>query len=57
VAGQRVRKLCSSKFAAGSHTVRWDGKTDQGMQAASGIYFYRLRAASWQDVKKMTVIR
>jgi len=56
-AGQRVRMLCSSKLAAGWHTVRWDGRNERGQHVASGIYLCRLRAASWQDVKKMTVVR
>ncbi len=28
----------------GSYSVRWDGMTDAGLELASGVYFYRLRA-------------
>ena len=39
------------------YTVPWDGRDDKGNPVASGVYFYRLRAAGQQFTKKMVLIR
>ncbi|NKB65833.1 MAG: T9SS type A sorting domain-containing protein [Candidatus Latescibacteria bacterium] len=43
LAGQPVRRLAADIWTAGSHAVRWDGRTDNGRELASGVYLYRLR--------------
>ncbi len=43
VAGQQVRELLDSSESAGEHSVRWDGRLDNGTAAASGAYFYRIQ--------------
>ena len=55
--GQEVRRLVEGKFDAGSHRARWDGRDDRGEDMASGVYFYRLRAGSYTEVKKMSLVR
>lgn len=42
LAGERVRELPFDGSAAGS--VSWDGQTDGGRRAASGVYFARITA-------------
>jgi hypothetical protein len=44
VTGRRVATLAHGAKAAGSHTVTWDGRTDDGWGAASGTYWLRLEA-------------
>ncbi len=46
IMGQRVTTLVSEKQEAGPHSVRWSGRLENGRAAASGIYFFKLRAAS-----------
>ena len=41
IAGRRVRTLTDRDLAAGDHPLSWDGKTDAGQAAASGLYFIR----------------
>jgi hypothetical protein len=41
-AGRQVRSLASGPFGAGEHTVIWDGSSDAGGRASTGIYFARL---------------
>ncbi|RMH77632.1 MAG: T9SS C-terminal target domain-containing protein [Calditrichaeota bacterium] len=42
--GRRVRTLTEGIFLPGNYRLRWDGRTQQGLPAASGIYFYRIIA-------------
>ena len=41
VSGRRVRHLADRVFAAGEHTLVWDGTDDRGGKAARGVYFVR----------------
>jgi len=43
-AGRVVRTLVDSQVEAGLHTAVWDGATDTGSRAASGVYFVRMKA-------------
>jgi hypothetical protein len=54
--GQKVRTLVHEKKMAGSHIIEWDGKNDQGMPAASGVYIYRLQAGSMTATRKMILL-
>lgn len=42
VAGRMVRTLAQQEKAAGVHAVLWDGTTDDGLTAPTGVYFLRL---------------
>ncbi len=55
--GQKIRSLVDEKKAAGSHIVTWDGRTDNGELAASGVYFYRLVAGDFRQTRKMALLR
>ncbi len=52
VAGQRVAVLVNETVGPGVHTVNFDVS-----KHASGIYFYRLKAGSFVQTKKMILIR
>jgi len=55
--GQEIRTLVDNEFAVGEHNVVWDGRNDQGIDVPSGMYFYHLRAGSFAQTKKMTLMR
>jgi hypothetical protein len=55
--GQVVRELVSENQSPGFHRVEWDGKTREGKQASSGIYFYRLNAGGLSKTNKLVVVR
>jgi hypothetical protein len=55
--GQKVATVVNEKQVAGKHEVIWNGKTNSGTQAASGIYFYKLVAEDFTKVRKMMLIR
>jgi len=57
VLGQVVNTLVDEFLQAGNHSVTWDGKNEQGSDVASGVYFYRLKASSYESIMKMTLLR
>jgi len=57
VAGRLVRTLVDGKRIAGTHSERWDGRDESGLNSASGVYFARLRIGSETSIKPMTLVR
>ena len=59
LAGQRVTTLVSGMRKAGTYTIRWDGRDNDGRELASGVYLYRLRASDGQqmETRKLALIR
>ena len=59
VSGRKVRQLASREFAAGEHTLRWDGTDDAGQRLARGVYFAQVRYASsgFEAARKITILR
>jgi Zn-dependent metalloprotease len=55
--GRLVRTLTEGPWEAGSHTVIWDGRSDRGRALASGVYYYRLRAADKTFSRRMVLLR
>jgi hypothetical protein len=42
--GRLVARLMDDALPAGVHAAEWDGRSGEGVEMASGIYFYRLTA-------------
>lgn len=57
VDGRTVRRLLRGSLAAGEHHIVWDGKTDRGTLAPSGVYWIRLDSASGTANGRLTVLR
>ncbi len=57
LAGQQVATLLTGSRAAGSYTVRWDGRGAQGQLLASGVYIYRLRFAGITAAYKLILLQ
>jgi hypothetical protein len=57
VDGHRIAMLVNGAMPAGSHIVVWQGRTDRGEMAASGIYFYRIEAGPFRRTSKMTLLK
>ena len=55
--GQEIFTLVNARQNAGNHSVIWNGKNNHGHAVSSGIYLYRLKAGSFTQSKKMTLIR
>ena len=57
VEGRMVRTLLEKGLPAGEHHVVWDGTDDQGRSLASGVYFYRVKAAGEIQTRKMLLLK
>jgi predicted outer membrane repeat protein len=55
--GRRVVTLVNDDRAAGEYQVVWDGRDAHGQSVGSGVYFYRLRAGSFTDSRKMVLLK
>jgi hypothetical protein len=52
ILGQKVITLFEGLLPAGYHSVRWNGSN-----SSSGVYYYRIDAGSFRDIKKMTLLK
>ena len=58
VLGQVVRTLVASEAQnAGRYQIRWSGMDDRGVSVSSGIYFYRISAGEFQNVRKLMLLK
>ena len=55
--GHQVRALSHGLEPAGTNSVRWDGKDDNGHDVATGVYFCRLQAGSVSQTRKMVLLK
>ncbi|UCG52027.1 MAG: T9SS type A sorting domain-containing protein [Candidatus Latescibacterota bacterium] len=55
--GMLVRTLQDDIFPAGLHRVLWDGRDNNGHNVATGVYFVRLVAGSFETTRKMVLLR
>ena len=58
ISGRKVKSLVDGiSFPRGRHSIKWDGKLQNGRQAPSGIYFYVLKGDNFQTSRKMLLIK
>ena len=57
IAGQEVKTLVDEEQAPGYYSVSWDGRDGLGKEVSSGIYFYRLHAGSYYEIRKMVLLK
>ena len=55
--GEKIKTLIKAKQSTGIYQVEWNGKNETGIQVASGIYFYTLRADESMETRKMILIK
>ena len=57
VLGHKIRTLEHSTFAAGKHTLNWNGKNDFGQLVPTGTYIYRMKAGNFISTRKMMLMK
>jgi hypothetical protein len=55
--GEEIAVLANGVYSAGVHQVRWDGRSNHGGVASSGVYFVRLDAGTMTDTKKIVLLK
>lgn len=56
ILGQKIITLLDQVKSPGEYSVNWNGKTQSGLQANSGIYFLRMKAGDYISVKKAALL-
>jgi len=57
ILGQKIKTLVNEYQTSGYKKTIWDGRNDQGKEVGSGIYFYRMKAASFSSTRKMLFVK
>ncbi len=55
--GQLVKVLVQGNFAKGEHQDFWDGTSDNGKSAPSGVYFCRLTGSDFALTRKLMLMK
>ncbi|RMD96957.1 MAG: T9SS C-terminal target domain-containing protein [Calditrichaeota bacterium] len=55
--GIEIRTLAEGSFQPGYYQIRWDGRDAAGRPVPSGLYFYKIVANNFTQVKKMSLLR
>lgn len=55
IKGQSVKTI--SQLKEGKHIVTWDGKDSKDNELGSGVYYYRLKSESVNQVRKLVMIK
>lgn len=57
VAGRRAARLDNAVFPIGRHTLKWNGRDENGHRAASGVYFFRISGPKVSEIRKFVLVR
>jgi len=55
--GRLVREIRRGARTEGAHNDLWDGQSDDGARAPSGMYFLRVESPLGSDTRRLTLIR
>ncbi len=62
LSGQQIRTLALGQKSAGNYidrqrAARWDGKNNAGESVTSGVYFYTLRAGTFEATRRIVILK
>ena len=57
ILGEEVITLLDENISAGRHSVSWNGRSSDGREVSSGVYFLKLEAGDVIQSHKMMIIR
>jgi flagellar hook assembly protein FlgD len=57
IRGRFVRTLMDEAREPGAYTVFWNGTNEGGRQVSSGVYFYRMQAGDFVQIRKMVLLK
>lgn len=57
VSGRRVAVLADAAYGPGEHEIVWAGRDARGARVASGVYFCRMEADSFEGTTRMVLLK
>jgi hypothetical protein len=57
IKGQKIRTLIDEQKPAGKHTSVWNGENNSRKLVSSGVYFYNLKAGTYEKTEKMILLK
>jgi hypothetical protein len=57
IKGEMVRSLVNSNLGPGAYNIRWNGKTDSGVNMPAGMYFIELKGSNFRETGKMIYLK
>jgi hypothetical protein len=55
--GRKVADLANEVYAAGEHTLRWEGRDRRGQRVPSGVYFVKMTTTGQLFTQRVTLIK
>ncbi|MCP4580687.1 MAG: PKD domain-containing protein [candidate division Zixibacteria bacterium] len=55
--GRLIKTLLNAHMEANYYELSWDGTSDEGISAASGVYFYQLKTTGANETKRMVLLK
>jgi len=55
--GELVKSLSEGLYGAGKHSIAWNGRDNNNKPAASGLYFYSIKAGNKVSTHKMMLLK
>ena len=55
--GHEIKTLVNSKQNNGSYSIQWDGSDNHGNRVSSGVYLYHLNANSFNQTRRMILLK
>ena len=55
--GELIINLVNGYYSSGTHSVLWNGKNEFGQSVPSGVYFYKMSSKSFNETRKMVLLR
>ena len=55
--GSTVRSLLNTRVPSGNHSIVWNGRTNDGTLATSGIYVYKISIGGITQSRKMMFLK
>ena len=57
IMGDEITTLHNGNMIPGTHSLRWNGLTNNGFNVASGVYFYQVDVAGQVKTGKMMLMK
>jgi hypothetical protein len=57
IQGREIKTLVNSFQNTGDYSVTWDGRSEEGVPVASGVYMFRLKSGKFDKSNKMILLK